>query len=245
MSTILNKRKKILEKYCFIGGPVNLNNFKYHSKIGEALIEACKSPYEKIDYNGKEYLGFGIPQVISKDGQRHSTGAAYLKKCNARSNLHILPKSHVVKVIIGHHTKEAAGVVYVHDGKTIAAKAKKEIILSAGAINTPQILMLSGVGPARELEELKIPVVADLAVGHNLKDHVAFHGLRFVYNTTLDPVFFKHSHDDYVSYLKEGGGPLASNGLEMVAFLKTHLSKNKAKYPDIELLMARDHYLPG
>lgn len=77
-----------------------------------------------------------------KDGKRHTVANAYLVK--ERDNLRVLTKSHVVKVIIGHHTKEAVGVIYVHDGKTFAAKAKKEVILSAGAINTPQILMLSG-----------------------------------------------------------------------------------------------------
>lgn len=121
-----------------------MSNFKHYTTIGDHLLKSCIKPYEKIDYNGRDYLGFGIPQVILKDGERYGTGSAYLDKCNARDNLHILPKSHVVKVIVGHHTKEAVGVVYVHEGKTVAVKAKKEIILSAGAINTPQILMLSG-----------------------------------------------------------------------------------------------------
>lgn len=130
--------------FVILGGPVHLNNFQHHTTIGEHLLESCKKPYDKIDYNGKEYLGFGVPQVIVKDGARHSTATAYLDKCHVRQNLHILPKSHVVKVVIGHHTKEAVGVIYVHDGKTVAAKARKEIILSAGAINTPHILLLSG-----------------------------------------------------------------------------------------------------
>lgn len=102
-----------------------------------------------------------------------------------------------------------------------------------------------GVGPAAELEHLKIPVVADLKVGYNLKDHIAFQGLKFVYNTTHDPTFFNYHHEDYVKYLKEGSGPLSSNGLEMIAFLKTAKSKDKSKYPDIGLVMRRDHYMPG
>lgn len=118
-----------------------MTNFHHSSEIGEHLIKACKS---QIDYNGKEYLGFGIPQVIVKEGKRHSIGKAYLEKTHTRENLHIMTRSHVVKVVIGLHTKEAVGVIYVHEGKTVAAKATKEIVLSAGAINTPQILMLSG-----------------------------------------------------------------------------------------------------
>lgn len=102
-----------------------------------------------------------------------------------------------------------------------------------------------GVGPAKELEHLKIPVVADLKVGYNLHDHVSFEGLHFVYNTTHDPVYYHHSHDDYLNYLKDGSGPLTANGLELIAFLKTKLSKDKSKYPDIQLLMKREQYIPG
>lgn len=106
-------------------------------------------------------------------------------------------------------------------------------------------LCFVGVGPAAELEYFKIPVVANLKVGYNLKDHLAFQGLRFVYDNTHDHTFYEHSHDDLVRYLKDGAGPLTSNGIEMLAFLKTPKSKDKTKYPDIELIMKRDYYLPG
>lgn len=92
---------------------------------------------------------------------------------------------------------------------------------------------------------MKIPVLANLKVGFNLKDHVAFQGLRFVYNNSHDHTYFEHTNEDLVKYLKEGSGPLTSNGIEMIAFLKTPKSKEKSKYPDIELVMKRDYYLPG
>lgn len=102
-----------------------------------------------------------------------------------------------------------------------------------------------GIGPAEELEHLKIPLLADLKVGYNLRDQIAFQGLNFIYNTTHDPVYHSHSHNDYVSYLKDGSGPLAATGLELVAFLKTAKSKDKSKYPDVELLLKRENYIPG
>lgn len=102
-----------------------------------------------------------------------------------------------------------------------------------------------GIGPEKELEHLKIPVLADLKVGKNLRDQIAFQGLNFVYNTTHDPVYYHHSYDDYAKYLRDGSGPLAATGLELVAFLKTAKSKDKTKYPDIELLIRRENYIPG
>lgn len=78
-----------------------------------------------------------------------------------------------------------------------------------------------------------------------MRDHVAFQGIHFVYNTSHDPVYYKHNHDDYMKYLKDGLGPLTANGLELVGFLKTHISKDKAKYPDIQLVFKREGFLPG
>lgn len=92
---------------------------------------------------------------------------------------------------------------------------------------------------------MKIPVLANLKVGYNMRDHISFQGLRFVYNTSYDDIYYHHKHDFYTNYLRDGSGPLSANGLEMIAFLKTHKSKDKSKYPDIELLMRRDYYVPG
>lgn len=82
-------------------------------------------------------------------------------------------------------------------------------------------------------------------MGHNLQDHVAFEGLSFVYNATDDPMARHHSHDDYIRFLRDASGPLTSNGLELLGFLKTNRSKEKSKYPDIELLMRREANIPG
>ncbi|KAG5900290.1 hypothetical protein JTB14_000817 [Gonioctena quinquepunctata] len=180
------------KKYRHYGGPVHIENFPHLDPLfAEHLFLAGRELGLEtgIDYNGKQNpLGLGLPQVITKDGKRHSAAQAYLDCSRERENLVVIPHSHVIEVIVSHHTKEASGVKYIHEGELFIAKAKKEVILAAGAINTPQLLMLSGIGPKNDLLHLGIPVAADICVGCYLKDHVSFMGLNFVF----DPL---HEHE--------------------------------------------------
>ncbi|CAG9861249.1 unnamed protein product [Phyllotreta striolata] len=182
--------KDMDRKYRHYGGPIHLENFEPTEPIlAEKFLEAGKHcGLEKIDYNGKEHIGLAIPQVITKHGKRYSVAKAYLNPIVERNNLVILPYSHVTEILISHITKEANGVTYIKDDKLHIAKAKKEIILSAGAINTPQLLMLSGVGPHPILHKVGIDTISDLFVGFNLKDQVSFMGLNFLYEP--------HHHDE-------------------------------------------------
>lgn len=108
---------------------------------------------------------------------RASTYHAFIDPVRHRRNLKISTRSYVTKVLIAG--KRAYGVEYVKDGKTCFATAKKEVILSAGAINSPQILMLSGIGPTEELLRHGIEVIKDLPVGRNLQDHLFFPGVFY------------------------------------------------------------------
>ncbi|XP_018569548.1 glucose dehydrogenase [FAD, quinone] [Anoplophora glabripennis] len=231
-------------KYHSLGGPLHLENFQHSSDLAHHVLQAGHEiGINTVDYNGKEQLGLGEPQVIGKNGKRNSVAQAYLVPAHARDNLVVRPLSHVVEIIISPHTKEAQGVKYLHDGKIFVAKAAKEVVLAAGPINTPQLLLLSGVGPKEDLEHLEIQPVADLKVGHGLKDHLAFIGLNFVFNETNDQL-----HKDYdavVDYLKNGKGPLTSLGLEAIGFVKTEASKEKTDYPDVEFLITTDIYNKG
>ena len=122
-----------------------------------------------------------IPQGTIRQGSRCSTSKAFLRPVRHRKNLHISKKSHVLKIIIDPITKIATGVQFEKGRKIYFVKASKEIVLSAGSIATPQILMLSGVGPADHLTEKGIfPVIADLPVGKNLHDHVGIIGMVFL-----------------------------------------------------------------
>ncbi|RZC43261.1 glucose dehydrogenase [FAD, quinone]-like, partial [Asbolus verrucosus] len=224
-------------KYHNRGGPFHLEHPQYLTHITDDTLAAGKElGLDTVDYNGKEQLGLGVVQINSKRGKRQSTAQAYLEPARTRHNLSIKPLSHVIKIIISPHTKEATGVEYLHDGKLYSAKAHKEVILSAGAINTPQILMLSGIGPKEQLEKLEIPLVQDLRVGHNFKDHIAFFGLDLVYNETQTE---EHDEsDEILEYLKNGKGPLTSTGCEVIGYLQTEISKDSAKYPDIEIFFS-------
>lgn len=125
---------------------------------------------EFVDYNGRQQLGCSRTQSFLTKNIRSSSNFSYLSEVINSSNLNISLQSLVTKVIIENQT--AVAVQFVKNGQYYIANASKEVILSAGTIGTPQILMLSGIGPASELEALDIEVVADLPVGKNFQDHM-------------------------------------------------------------------------
>lgn len=125
-----------------------------------------------------------LVQATNRRGHRCSTAKAFLRPIRHRPNLHISMHSHVHKIIIDPLTKQATAVRFEKEGQIYQVQAKKEIILSAGSVNSPQLLMLSGVGPAGHLQSFGIPVMADLPVGDNLQDHIALGGMVF----TIDKV---------------------------------------------------------
>lgn len=127
--------------------------------------------YPQIDINGAQQTGFTIPQGTIRRGSRCSTSKAFLVPARNRTNLHILSFAHVTKIVFNRN-KRAIGVKYLRRGQEYGVRVKKEIIVSAGSINTPQLLMLSGIGPQDHLRSLGIPLVADLPVGNNLQDHI-------------------------------------------------------------------------
>ena len=131
-----------------------------------------------------------VAQGTLRRGARCSTAKAFLRPIRHRKNLHISMNSHVLKIIIDPNTKITTGVQFKKNGVIYNVGATKEVILSAGAINSPQILMLSGVGPADHLKSLGIPVKADLRVGDNLQDHVALGGMVFTIEKVLILLLF-------------------------------------------------------
>ena len=125
-----------------------------------------------------------LVQATNRRGHRCSTAKAFLRPIRHRSNLYVSMHSRVLKIIIDPSTKQATAVRFEKNGQIYEVKAKKEIILSAGAVNSPQLLMLSGVGPEDHLNSLGIPVIQNLPVGDNLQDHIALGGMVF----TVDQV---------------------------------------------------------
>ncbi|KAJ3657993.1 hypothetical protein Zmor_009762 [Zophobas morio] len=185
-----------------------------------------------IDYNGRTQFGVSKLQSNIKRGRRQSFGTAFLNNARKRSNLKVVTKALVTKITIDRRSKRATGVEFVTGNKKFRVRATKEVIVSAGAINTPQLLMLSGIGPRSHLRDLKIPLVADLPVGKNLIEHpVVTWVVRSNYiapNTSTE-----ESVEQYLS----GLGPL-TKGANIDGLSFFHTRNNSGEGPAIQLVMA-------
>ena len=155
-----------------VGGPLAVTNVRDPHPLCEAFIEAAvEAGYPRNDdFNGPTQEGAGYFQLTARNGRRCSTAVGYLKPARKRHNLVIASDALATRVLFDG--RRATGVEYIQDGRRIAAHARGEVILSGGAFNSPQLLQLSGVGPAELLRAHGIEVVADMpGVGADLQDH--------------------------------------------------------------------------
>jgi 4-pyridoxate dehydrogenase len=154
-------------------GPLGTEFAKTTDPLFPAWIAAAKAAGipNTADYNAASQEGFGRGQYTIRNGRRSSAATAFLKPAMRRPNLTVETRALVTRVILRGTT--AAGIEYVKDGHVLQAGAAREVIVSGGAFNTPQILMLSGIGPAAHLRQVGIDPVIDLPVGRNLQDHLA------------------------------------------------------------------------
>lgn len=162
----------IRDDYHGTDGPLHVTSQRWLSGYADAFINAAVdigiSP--NPDFNGAQQAGAGLLQVTARNGQRCSSADAFLRPALSRPNFRLITGATAHRVIIENH--RAVGVEYEHQGEIVTAHAAREVILSGGAYNTPQLLMLSGLGPAEHLRENGIDVVLDLPqVGQNLQDH--------------------------------------------------------------------------
>lgn len=185
--------------------------------------------YKEVDYNGHQQVGYSEMQTFTVNGERADVVLEFLKPIQNRTNLTILKKSFVTKILINDN-KKAYGVEYVRRGKRFKATASKEVIISAGVINTPQLLMLSGIGLQDDLTQFGIPLIANLSVGKNLQEHVVYPGFIFKHkslsSSPLNPLYA-------LQWFFTRKGPwTTSGGVPAVAFTNTTDPKND--YPDSE-----------
>jgi choline dehydrogenase len=157
-------------------GPLYVNNVsaEYHP-LCHTFINAAKQHgfAYNADFNGESQEGVGFYQINTKNGKRMSSALAYLKPASRRTNCHIETHAHVLRILF--ENKSAVGVEFLQKGKNRVVKANREVILSAGAINSPQLLQLSGIGAASLLSEHNIPVVHDAPnVGKHMQEHLAY-----------------------------------------------------------------------
>jgi choline dehydrogenase len=155
-------------------GPLHVSNLRTINPLSRAFVEAAATVGLRSldDFNGDADEGAGFYQVTQKKGCRHSAAVAYLRPALSRPNLVVRTGAHVSRILF--EGKSATGVAFLDRGKSEKASARKEVILCGGAINSPQLLMLSGVGPAQHLGAFDISPIVDLpGVGQNLQDHLA------------------------------------------------------------------------
>nr|NVI72490.1 putative glucose dehydrogenase [Cucujiformia] len=182
--------------------------------------------------------GFMVAQGTIRRGSRCSTSKAFLRPIRLRKNIHIALDSHVTKILVNPTTMRAMGVEFVRNGRKHVILARKEVILSAGSINSPQILMLSGIGPKSQLDKFNIPTLKDLPVGENLQDHVAMGGLTFLVDKPISIVQNRfQAFPMTMQYVVNQKGPMSTlGGVEGLAFVNTPFGNRS--WPDIQFHMA-------
>lgn len=157
-----------------IDGPLHVTNLRSPSPLNDVFLRACQSqgiPFNP-DYNGERHDGCYHVQVTQRDGERHSVAAAFIHPNLDRPNLEVLTGAHITRVCF--EGRRAAAVEFRCGRSVESVRARREVVMSAGAFGTPQILMASGVGPGGHLQALGIPTVVDLpGVGQNLQDHIS------------------------------------------------------------------------
>lgn len=223
-------------EYHGVGGPLNVSDQRCINPLSLAFVEAAREIgfARNPDFNAASQEGFGPYQVTQREGKRHSTAVGFLRPVMNRPNLKVQTDAHASGILF--EGRRAVGVSYQQNHGIQQARAEREVILCGGAIGSPQLLMLSGVGPADELRRFDIPVVADMpGVGANLHDHPSIG----VIHECLQPITLANAEGlpSLLRYLCFKNGPLTSNVGEAGGFVKMSSS---SETPEIQF-----HFAPG
>lgn len=235
----MESHERLVDAFHGSSGPLNVAAQISQNPISKAFVRAAQDvgiPYN-VDFNGAEQAGTGFYDVTQRDARRESAATAYLKPIRDRANLTVRTGVTVTRVVVAGG--RATGVEFVHDGSAQRADASGEVVLSGGAINSPKLLLLSGIGPADELRALGVDVVHDLpGVGKNLQDHMD------VYLTAETAPVSYNGEDRWhravlhgAQYLMFKTGPVTASVAEAGAFVS---SSDDVRSPDIQI-----HCLPA
>jgi choline dehydrogenase len=209
--------------YHGVDGELSVTDIMSPAAVSQRFVDACVAMryHYNPDFNGMQQEGVGFYQLTVKDGKRHSTAAAFLLPILQRPNLSITTGALVTRLLF--EKTRAVGVEYLHEGILHQVMVNQEVVLSAGAFDSPKLLMLSGIGDAKYLQQLGISVVADLpGVGQNLQDHI------------LVPVVYEATQDVRPA--------ITSNGVEAGLFL--HSEWNLEATPDLQLFFGPILFVP-
>jgi choline dehydrogenase len=228
-------------EYHGAGGPLTVSDGRSHNPSAAAFVDAAvQAGYRTTsDFNGATLDGFGAFQVTQRDGKRCSSSTAFLWPAMSRPNLTVEANVQVHRVLV--ENGRAAGVIGMRLDDEIVIRAEREVILCAGAYNSPQLLMLSGIGPAQKLADLGIPVVVDQPqVGQNLRDH-AHVPLNSVHSQPVS-LMSAATPANVELYVREGRGPLTSNGPETGGFVRT---AEELPAPDVAFMAGPHMFTEG
>lgn len=222
-------------------GPMSVSDLRWQTPLAEAFIASGhEKGFPVKDVNTGNATGFTVMQTCMENGKRVSTARAFLKPILERPNLTIMTNSRAVKLKFSYSSQvpKVVGVEVKRNGRIFYVKARKEVILSAGVVETPKLLMLSGIGPRQHLEAHRIPLVADLPVAENMQSHVGTGEVVFTLRSpvSFNPLRLFTNPLNVLAYLR-GQGPLAAvSGFEGMAMYRTGLD-SETQWPDIQLSM--------
>jgi choline dehydrogenase len=225
-------------EYHGVRGPVNVADPRYVNPLTRAFLAAAEEIgiASNPDFNGEAQDGAALFQVTQKNGSRCSAADGFLQPARERDNLTVITGAHAARVLM--ERKRAVGVAFLRDGAMEEARADAEVILASGTVNSPQLLMLSGIGPTDELKAAGISAIHDLqGVGKNLQDHpMVSVGYLCTQKISLDG---EETLGNFLRWLLWKNGPLASNVAEAGLFLRTRVG---LAVPDLQLLFGPAYY---
>ncbi len=238
----LEANSRIRDDFHGNDGRLHVTDFTHLNPLTSVFLEACKENGipQNDDFNGKQQHGAGHFQYTVKNGRRMSAARAFLHPANrSRRNLDVVPNTLVGRIVV--ERGRATGVEIVsRRGEPKVIRAAREVIVSAGAFNSPKVLLLSGIGPADELRAVGVPVVHDLrGVGRGLQDHL---DAATIYRATTKLTYdgagrFPSKYIHGARYLLFRSGPVTSSGCEAVAYTKSE--------PGLEQADISVHFLPA
>ncbi|OXU31834.1 hypothetical protein TSAR_008283 [Trichomalopsis sarcophagae] len=227
------------------GGYLTVGHFPRETPDTPAILEAWEElGLSNIDYNNGSQIGTARAQFTNIHGARQSSNGAFIRPIRGRrTNLFISTNSRVTKIIIDKKSKKAIGVEYIllteKANNLKKAFARKEVIVSAGVIDSPKLLMLSGIGPVDDLRKLNIDVVKDLPVGHNLHDHVLASAVILNSQNVVSGLpSAERMQNDFAYWLSTHEGPMSNVGYTSVVAFHQTSHETRPGVPNIEYFAA-------
>lgn len=214
-------------------GPLKIDSFRYQEPIKQVVLDAAKELGYKtlIDISAEEYIGMTVVPGTLDEFTRCSTAKAFLVPAKNRPNLHVIKNAHVTKIALNAN-RMVTGVEFVVNNRKLTVGSTKEVILSAGAVGTPQLLMLSGIGPKEVLKPIDIKVVQNLAVGKNLQDHPVV-GIPLTYDKSNSKMITDNAFlENLFKYTNREFGTAGHGVFDVLGFFNTRNATDR--YPDLE-----------